>query len=239
MDTLTVQTSQNVYVEHDVASVAERIVAHLIDYMFFGSWAFVMGLVMKYSVNETWVTVLVIFLPFVFYDLVCEITMDGQNIGKRIMGLKVIKTDGSSPGIGDYLIRWVFRLVDNVLFFGVISVLLISFRGKGQRLGDILAGTAVVKVKAEPKSPELVPFEVPDDYRPVFPAAIQLSDKDIATVRELLDFFRQEGYNSTAPGMIVTTKQVIEKKLHIESDLLPVDFLKTILQDYYALTRRG
>jgi len=116
-----------------------------------------------------------------------------------------------------------------VFLFGVISVLLISLRGKGQRLGDILAGTAVVKVKAEPKSPELVSFEVPDGYWPVFPAAIQLSDKDIATVRELLDFFRQEGYNSTAPGMIVATKQVIEKKLHIESDLLPVDFLKAIL----------
>ena len=50
------------------------------------------------------------------------------------------------PRLGDYLLRWIFSFVDFYILSGAIALVVIAMGGKGQRIGDIVAGTSVVKL---------------------------------------------------------------------------------------------
>src|SRR5690242_8784730 len=52
---------------------------------------------------------LFLILPFFVYHVVCEMTMNGQSIGKKIMGIRVISETGGRPSIGQFIIRWLIR----------------------------------------------------------------------------------------------------------------------------------
>src|SRR5690606_39594735 len=104
----------------------------------------------RFNYFDSWESMTVsfiIFSPIIFYTLVCESLMSGQTIGKKIMKIRVIKIDGYQASFGDYLVRWLFRVVEIVIFQGVIAVMAIIFSGKNQRLGDTVSGTAVVSLK--------------------------------------------------------------------------------------------
>ena len=81
-------------------------------------------------------------IPFAYY-FAME-TSSGQTLGKRIVGIRVLKTNGERCDLATAAIRNTLRFIDN-LFFGLIGVLLIATSAKKQRLGDVLARTVVVK----------------------------------------------------------------------------------------------
>ena len=71
--------------------------------------------------------------------------MNGQSVGKRILKIKVISLDGSQPSIGQYFIRWLFRLVDFALTAQVGGLICVAVSKNKQRIGDIVAGTTLIK----------------------------------------------------------------------------------------------
>ena len=113
------------------------------------------------------------------------------------MKIKVIKLDGSSPGLGAYLMRWILRLIDMNLFGGGIAVLCIAITTRDQRLGDLAAGTTVVKVKGQETTPV---FAVEDDYQPTYPEVIQLTDADIDTIQRVIKAHRDSGNSRPGPA---------------------------------------
>src|SRR4029077_19753394 len=124
-------------------------------------------------VNVVWIWIVVLVIPFALYNLLFEIFMNGQSPGKRAMDIKVLRLDGTPATVGDYIMRWLFALVDVHLFSGLIAVLCIAIGGKGQRLGDMVAGTTVVKIIEEATVTASEVF-VPQDtgYTAVFPQVI-------------------------------------------------------------------
>ncbi|TMB69424.1 MAG: RDD family protein [Chloroflexi bacterium] len=94
------------------------------------------------------------------YYVVLEMLF-GATIGKLILGLRVIKVSGAPYGLGAVLIRNLIRFVDSFPFgLYVVGLLFIAATEKKQRLGDIVAGTAVVKAStanARP-GPGMSPF---------------------------------------------------------------------------------
>ncbi|MFC0185485.1 RDD family protein [Pseudarcicella hirudinis] len=89
MSELKIQTSQNVTLEFTAASVGDRILAHIIDYLIFFAWFLIflltLGVLGKDLFNTTIGPVsitLFMILPILFYDLLCEIFMNGQSVGK-------------------------------------------------------------------------------------------------------------------------------------------------------------
>ncbi|MGD8473881.1 MAG: RDD family protein [Anaerolineae bacterium] len=70
----------------------------------------------------------------------------GQTPGKRLMGLVVIKSNGSRIGLGAALLRWVGYWLSGILFLGYLWVLVDNRR---QALHDKLAGTLVVYSRPE------------------------------------------------------------------------------------------
>lgn len=81
------------------------------------------------------------FGTFVGYYVLCE-GLGGATVGKLLLGLRVVRTDGRPCGLGAALLRAMLRFVDGMLF-GLPAVL--SMREpRNQRLGDRAAGTLVV-----------------------------------------------------------------------------------------------
>ncbi len=69
----------------------------------------------------------------------------GQTLGKKVINIKVVKSDGSKCEYGSALIRTILRIIDNLPFLYILGIILIAATDKQQRLGDMLANTIVVK----------------------------------------------------------------------------------------------
>lgn len=55
---------------------------------------------------------IVVYLPVLGYSFLCEMFNHGRSFGKNLMNIRVVKADGSTPGISSYLLRWLlFRLI--------------------------------------------------------------------------------------------------------------------------------
>ena len=89
-----------------------------------------------------------LFLTQWLYFAGTEILMDGQTPGKRVVGLRVVTTEGARAGILPCLIRNLLRVVDLLPGGYGLGALLMLLTGRAQRLGDLAAGTVVVR---EPK----------------------------------------------------------------------------------------
>jgi hypothetical protein len=114
----------------------------------------------------------------------------------------------------------------------ITDIILVVSNKKSQRLGDILAHTILVNTRAKGSMEETVFMEVADNYVPVFPQIMKLSDKDINAIKSILDTARKKGdFNLAAMA-----SEKIKSHLKIDSAIQPFDFLDTLLKDYNYLS---
>lgn len=241
MSTVAVTTSQNVDIEYESANIGDRILAAMLDYLILSGYYLAMG-VLSYLLSEAGITpgmayyIIVFAVPAFLYDLLCEIFLNGQSLGKRIKGIKVIRTDGSQPSVADYLIRWIFRLIDIGFFFGAVAIATIAINGRGQRLGDIAAGTTVVRINKSARFNDTIFTQIEADYKPRFPEAARLDGKTAGVIKEVLNSEKSLKDEKVFSALVKKTKKAVEKKLGISSGLNPVKFLTVILKDYNYFT---
>ena len=236
MNTVKIQTTQNVEVEYPLASVGDRIIATIIDGVVMVVWALAISTMFAFA---NWfedgaglvALAVLVYIPLLFYHLLCEIFLNGQSIGKRARDIKVIKLSGDSPTVGDYLLRWIFRLVDMGISSGIVAVVAVAASGKGQRLGDMAAGTCVIRTRAvRRRAPEMMQIE--EDYQIVFPEVNLLSDQDLAQVRKLVSK-AQEHQNYE---LLEKVAQRVKEITGIQTEMSDWDFLKTVVKDYQHYT---
>ena len=234
MQTVRVRTTQNVLIDYPVASVGDRILGHLIDRLILVAYSIAVVAVLANLELETWgIWVLLLAVPWMFFSVLFEIFMNGQTPGKQVMKTKVVRLNGTPATVGDYLLRWVFSLVDFYVLSGAIALVAVAMGGKGQRLGDMVAGTSVVKLIEHREISASEVFVSPEAIHvPTFTQVTQLSDKDIELIQRALEVNRDHGNGQ--PVMVITQK--IKALLGIQTDLPPVKFLYTIIKDYNSLT---
>jgi len=185
MQTISVQTTQNVAIQYQVANLGDRIIAYILDRIIIISYVvLVFFLLDRMNANSEWAYVALAVVPYAFYHLLFEIFMNGQSPGKLIMNIKVVRLDGSEPTVGNYLMRWMLSLVDFYLVTGAVAIVVIASNGKGQRVGDIAAGTTVVKLTRVGNANATF-LVTEDDYDPKFPEVVQLSDRDIERAKQI------------------------------------------------------
>lgn len=194
MSQIAINTSQNVNINFNVASIGERILAYIIDgaikaaYLFTVFYLFFSVLNLGYILDgmDNWsqATVYIILtLPVSLYPIVFESLMEGQTPGKKIVKIRVVKIDGYQASFGDYLIRWVFRLVDTSLL-GIIGLVSMIISKNNQRLGDIASGTAVISLKNQINISHTILENIQENYIPTFPQVIGLTDNDMRIIKD-------------------------------------------------------
>lgn len=241
METVQVSTSQHVAIDYPVAGLGERVAARLID---LGAFIVVGGLLMLLTLLGVTIQSGILIITiwsifgalFVFYDLICEIFMNGQSIGKRLLKIKVISLDGGQPSIGQYFIRWLFRLVDFLLTAQVGGLICVAATENKQRIGDIVAGTTLIKTVPRTDFNHIAFHPVEDEYTPVFTYVDQLTDRDAELIHEVISTF----HKTNKADLIYTMSERISTHLaiNIPEGMNELDFLKTVIKDYRYITSK-
>ena len=154
---MAVATPEGVTFEFTLAGVGSRFVAASIDGLIQGGLILAIGLLAWALSNAIggWAVVLFfvgIFAVYFGYDVAFETLASGRTPGKRWTGLRVVKVGGAPVTFMTSSIRNLLRLVDMLPTAYLIGMACILATPKNQRLGDMAAGTIVVREKV-PSAP--------------------------------------------------------------------------------------
>lgn len=141
--TIEIQTAQQVVLSYDLASVGARVVASLMDLFI----QFLSLVVLGFTLDNTKVGGWLAFAVVTLYHFSFETFMNGRSPGKLITGIRVMRTDGAALGFTSCFLRWILRPLDITFSAGSLALFLALGSEKRQRLGDLMAGTAVVNRK--------------------------------------------------------------------------------------------
>lgn len=234
----TIITGQFVRISQTPASIGERLLALTIDYFLLGLYVFstatLLSTIQLSSGFNTIFLLLVLYLPVLFYFFLCEMFNHGQSIGKQLMNIRVVKTDGSTPSISAYLLRWLLFSIDGPLTGG-LGILVVLLTKNGQRIGDLAGGTMVIKVKNYRKiHVSLDEFDyLTREYHPVYPQSADLSLEQINVITRTLESNQKDRIRRIS----ILAKKVQEILSVTARDSNQERFLQTVLRDfqYYAL----
>ena len=235
MANTTIITGQYVQINQTPASVGERIIARLIDMAtimvyLFATFSFFTSVPLLYYINGSFKVflILLVYLPVFCYSLLFEVFNHGQSIGKMVMNIRVVMADGSTPTFGAYLLRWLLYLIDFTITGG-LGIIFILLTKNSQRIGDLAAGTMVIKQndyrKIQVSLDEYSHLET--NYHPVFPQAGALSLEQINVIEKALSVNGKERYN-----YIGQLSGKIKELLGVNTQMSDEKFLETLVKDY-------
>ncbi len=236
MDQFQIETAQNINITQNTSNLGERMLAYIIDSFVIGVYTilvFILLASLDMDIGDQWAYYLVLGLPAFLYYLLFETFSDGKTIGKGLMSLRVVKLDGSKPSFANYFVRWVLRIIDVMLTSGGAAVLTILVRGKGQRIGDIAAGTTVISEKKRVSLQDTLLRELPDDFKPQFPQVTVFKDSEMQTIKELFDKSKLNGDHN----VIISLDKRIKEVTGIQTVLRPIDFVDIVIKDYNYYTQ--
>ncbi|SNS59844.1 Uncharacterized membrane protein YckC, RDD family [Anaerovirgula multivorans] len=153
MKTVSITTPENIEVTYRLAGAGSRVVAAFVDYFIQGMLYFlillsVIGMqnpidYLQFQSSFFLALVLLIIAMINYgYFTILEMTMQGQTLGKKLVGIKTIRKNGQPMDISHSLIRNLFRIfIDNYM----IGILMIFLRDDYARLGDLFSSTMVIE----------------------------------------------------------------------------------------------
>lgn len=244
MSELSITTTQNVNINFTTASVGERVLAYLLDVViimsYYGVVLFLIFSIFDMSdlTESDGASVMAVYglisLPVVFYALFFENLMEGQTVGKKILKIKVIKIDGYQSSFADYLIRWLFRIIEVTPPFSFIGLIVMIINDKSQRIGDMAAGTAVITLKNKININHTILTELKNDYVPTYPLVIKLTDNDVRIIKETYDTALKSADYEIIAKLVSKIESVTGIKSVSSSNMA---FVSTIIKDYNYYTQ--
>ena len=159
-ETLVIETPERVPLHFALASIGNRFLAAAIDHLLqvflllllYLSLSEIGDVFARGGIWDTapkWLKAIFILLAFIVgssYFIVLEWRMNGQTIGKRLLKLRVIREDGRPITFWEAAVRNLLRIFDMMpgVFYSV-GLIAVFISGRDQRVGDLVAGTVVVR----------------------------------------------------------------------------------------------
>jgi uncharacterized RDD family membrane protein YckC len=163
MSTLTtIETPERSAFTYEVAGLGSRTLAYLLDVAIRGAVLMVLLIVATLwefmplpSYALAIIAMLIWFAALWLYTTLFEAFWRGQTPGKRLAGIRVIKDGGASAGFQEIALRNLLRTVDSLPLFYLVGIVCVFLTSKHQRVGDLLAGTLVVRTHERARTAEL------------------------------------------------------------------------------------
>lgn len=250
MLSVKLDTGFNIEVDFPISPFHRRMFAWMIDFSLLLTYFLLYDRFIPEhtkGINKSFLEILFSLPILVYYPLMESLT-NGQTVGKRLLGIRVITLEGGQATISQYLLRGLFRMVDfplwifaaiyarelpwycSVLVFSGIACVIISNRS--QRIGDIVAGTIVIFTRSKTSWQDTLFTEVETGYKPRYPGVMRMSDKDLNSLKSIIAVVRKNSNYDLA----FRIAERIKGKLKMESDQDAIDFLETLLKDYNYYT---
>ena len=160
-DQLSIDTPELVAIQMPIAGIGSRFIALLVDYLIWVPALLIVGKLFSYflpsisafnKLSEQWAFAIYLFLTFLFnwgYFTLFEAFWNGRTPGKRVARIRVIQRSGRPIGLFESMARNFIRYVDQIPFFYAVGAIAIFVTRDHQRLGDLAAGTLVVRDRIE------------------------------------------------------------------------------------------
>lgn len=148
-------------IELPLAGIGSRFIALLVDYLIWVAVYIVAVIALSYvlpaihafsRLSEKWTIALILFVTFLFnwgYFTLFEAFWNGRTPGKRVARIRVIQRSGRAIGLIESMARNLVRYIDQLPFFYAVGIIAMFVTRQHQRLGDLAAGTLVVREKEE------------------------------------------------------------------------------------------
>jgi uncharacterized RDD family membrane protein YckC len=156
-DQLNIDTPELVSIEFPLAGIGSRFIAILVDHLILGAAvialiflaAFILpALNLMGPKSASWgigIFLLILFLLFWGYFALSEAFNNGRTLGKRVAKIRVIHQSGRGINFAEALARNLVRVIDYLPGFYGIGIAAMFMSRQSQRLGDMVAGTLVVR----------------------------------------------------------------------------------------------
>jgi len=215
-----------------LAGIGSRFIALLVDYLIWGAGAFLLGLlfvaivtsIAAFSrISAQWVVAIAVLLVFLVnwgYFTLFEAFWNGRTPGKRVARIRVIQRTGRAIGLFESMARNLVRYVDQFPGFYAVGVIAMFVTKQHQRLGDLAAGTLVVRDREEEATPWIdsgartftaqifapPPTSVEPQIRVTLPATgiTKLAPADLEVL---------EGFFSRRLDMSIETRQALAQRI--------------------------
>ncbi|MBW3614066.1 MAG: RDD family protein [Actinobacteria bacterium] len=189
-------TPEAVVLEFETAGLASRMLAAMIDLAILGTLLFVLaiaaGVLSEIGVDfggfGAALLYVSLFLIIFGYPAALETLWRGRTVGKAAMGLRVVTVEGGPVRFRHAAIRAILGLLDKYLLTGAVGIISVLLTRRNQRLGDLVAGTMVLRERSGASAPTAVSFAAPpglEDYVGSLDVA-GLDHRDYAAVRSFL-----------------------------------------------------
>jgi uncharacterized RDD family membrane protein YckC len=164
-DQLSIETPELVAIEMPLAGIGSRFIALLVDTLLWAAGLVLLGLmfwaiqpaVEAFSaLSYQWAVAIVTLVMFVLnwgYFTLFEAFWNGRTPGKKIAKIRVIQRSGRPIGFFESLARNLVRFIDQIPFFYAVGVITMFITRQHQRLGDLAAGTLVVRDRDQDSTP--------------------------------------------------------------------------------------
>ncbi|MDQ3772155.1 MAG: RDD family protein [Actinomycetota bacterium] len=193
-DSVSISTPEGVAIDMILAGLGSRFVAGLVDALIKGVILGTLFLATNVLAGEGFgggvLVALLLALSFLInfgYDVLFEVLSSGRTPGKRMIGIRVVSESGQPVGFVASAIRNLMRLVDMLPVGYVVGSVAVLANARNQRLGDLAAGTLVVRERRSQHempwgpAPTSVPFHELQTWD-----VSAVTDEEVATVRAFL-----------------------------------------------------
>lgn len=253
-------SAQNVKVEYEYATVVQRTTAAIIDATTVAVYLIIMMIIISKTESKYFLLweLILMKIPWIFYHPILEYLTHGQTLGKYAIGIRVVTRSGERPGLREIFTRWIFKAHFFWIAFsffaspqqllllgmihigvGVIGFMYASVSDKKQRMGDVMAGTVVIKDKSAVRYSlrDVLSIKSQENYTPEYPSVIRFTDEDMLLIKNTIQRVRKYPNPETKKfaidladesARLIGLEKTPEKRLK---------FLQTLLQDYVVLTR--
>lgn len=256
---LSIDTPENVVFGYEVAGIGSRFLAALVDTLIvfvlqlivFLTGLFLVDLLFGSpadweSAALAWLIGALGLLAFAFqsgYYVFFEMTWNGQSPGKRWVGLRVIRTDGTPITFAESLVRNLVRVVDFLPAYYGIGIVTMFIDRRSRRLGDLTAGTLVVRdrpdvtlesLRAKPShvvsapSSSVPPLDLPVE---------RLTSQDIQLAEDFLH--RRHGFpNPTAAAVARRIAHALLERMEVSESQLGLLSSEDVIREIVQASRR-
>jgi len=173
----TVLTPANIEIEYRLAGAGSRLAAFVIDFSIqiviclflavvalFGIFDYRLNTLAEIESFALAFLIISWFVVYFCYFIIFEMWLNGQSVGKKIFGLRVIRDNGQPVGLWQSVVRNLFKAVLDIFYIGLFFIL---FSPAHKRIGDMVAGTVVICEHYDIESMPLMPVNLPNHNRAV------------------------------------------------------------------------